>query len=73
MHIRYVTYNYMISIYCYLYLGTFYYTIANIKHENRSRTNAIQILALITSPLLKKYGPDAILDKFITELRELER
>jgi hypothetical protein len=63
----------MISIYCYLYLGTFYYTIANMKPENRSRTNAIQLLALMTSPLLNKYGPDAILDKFITELREFEK
>lgn len=56
-----------------LFAGAFYFTLGNIKPENRSHQNAIQLLALVTTPFLKKYGPDDILNEFIQELHQLER
>ena len=59
---------------CFLWiLRAFYYTIANIKPQHRSHENAIELLALITASLLKRYGPDAILDRLMSQLQELEK
>ena len=53
--------------------GVVYYTLGNIKPEHRSQLHAIQLVALVTVPLLKKYGVDAILEYFINDLKELEK
>ncbi|XP_028416974.1 uncharacterized protein LOC114541188 [Dendronephthya gigantea] len=54
-------------------LGAFYYTLANIHPEHRSQLQAIQLVALVTVPLVKKYGIDAILEPFMNDLKELEK
>lgn len=54
-------------------LGAVYYTLGNIKPEHRSQLHAIQLVALVTVPLLKKYGIDAILEHFMDDIKELEK
>ena len=56
-----------------LILGGFYYTLGNIRPENRSHKNAIQLLGLVTSKHLKKYGVAPLLDAFIQDLAQLEQ
>ncbi|EDO28047.1 predicted protein [Nematostella vectensis] len=51
----------------------FYYTLGNIKPENRSHLNAIQLLAIVTTKLLKKYGIDPTLQVIIRDLSYLEQ
>ena len=49
--------------------GAFYYTLGNIRPENRSHKNAIQLLGLISCKHLKKYGAES----FIEDLAKLEQ
>ena len=53
--------------------GAVYYTLGNIQPEDRSQLYAIQLVALVTVPLVKKYGIDAILEPFMNDLKELEK
>ena len=53
------------------FLGLFYYTIANLRPALRSTHRCIQLVAAITSPLLKQYGFDAVLKPFIDDVNQL--
>lgn len=53
--------------------GAFYYALGNIRPENRSHMNAIQLLALVNSKHLKTYGVDTILSAFMNDLQLLEQ
>ena len=53
--------------------GAVYFTLGNIKPEHRSQLYAIQVVALVMVPLLKKYGIDAILEHFMNDLNKLEK
>lgn len=55
------------------HVGGFYYTLGNIRPENRSHKNAVQLLGLVTSKHLKKYGVDALLEAFMQDLAQLEQ
>jgi len=50
-----------------------YYTLGNINPKYRSQLDAIQLLAIATSPVIKKYGIDAILEPFLDDLQYLEQ
>ena len=50
-----------------------YYTLGNISPKYRSQQDAIQLLAIATYPVIKKYGIDAILAPFLDELQYLEQ
>ena len=60
-------------IFIYFYLGVVYYTLENINPKYRSQLDAIQLLAIATSPVIKKYGIDAILEPFLDDLQFLEQ
>ena len=60
-------------IFIYFYLGVVYYTLGNINPKYRSQLDAIQLLAIATSPVIKKYGIDAILEPFLDDLQYLEQ
>lgn len=61
------------SLNCLLLTGVIYYTLGNIRSQYRSRLDAIQLLAIATSPVVKKYGIDAILEPFLDDLQYLEQ
>lgn len=48
-----------------LLVGVVYYTLGNIDPKHRSQLGAIQLLAVATSPIIKKYGIDPILQPFM--------
>lgn len=49
-------------------LGAFYFTIGNIHPKVRSKISAIQLLAVVKSTHLKKYGMNAILRPIIDDV-----
>ena len=60
-------------IFIYFYLGVVYYTLGNINPKYRSQLDAIQLLAIATSPVIKKYGIGAVLEPFLDDLQFLEQ
>jgi len=54
-------------------LGVVYYTLGNLSPKYRSQLDAIQLLAIATSPVINKYGIDAILEPFLDDLQFLEQ
>lgn len=59
-------------IFIYFYLGVVYYPLGNINPKKR-QLDAIQLLAIATSPVIKKYGIDAILEPFLDDLQYIEQ
>ena len=59
--------------FCFLFVGVVYFTLGNILPQHRSQTIAIQLLAIATNPIIKKYGIDAILEPFLEDLQKLEQ
>lgn len=51
----------------------FYYMIGNLPPELRSSQRAIQLVACVTSPLIKKYGFEPILQPFIDDVNNLTK
>lgn len=49
----------------------FYYQLANIYPEYRSKLKSIHFVAIVENKYLKKYGIDMILKPFIDELNLL--
>ena len=47
------------------FIGMFYYTLGNLRPELRSTQRSIQLIACVTSPILEKYGFEAVLRPFI--------
>ena len=56
-----------------LHVAMFYYTLANIRPEQRSNLATIQLLTVTKSEYVNKYGIDKILEPFIQEMAELEQ
>jgi hypothetical protein len=53
-------------------LALFYYSLGNISPVHRSTMKAIQLLAIMKSNVLTKYGPDVILHNFMADVKKLE-
>ena len=51
----------------------FYFNLANIRPELRSNLATIQLLTIVKSTYLNKYGIDKILEPFIQEINQLEK
>ena len=51
----------------------FYYTLDNIRQKCRSQLKSIQLWAIVKRPIINKYGINAILEHFMTDLTELEK
>ena len=49
----------------------FYYMLGNLRPELRSTHRSIQLVACVTTPILKKYGFEAVLDPFIKDVNNL--
>ena len=54
-----------------LHVGLFYYVLGNIRPKYRSMLKAIQLIALVTNPLLNEYGFEKVLSQFITDVNKL--
>lgn len=50
-----------------------YYTLGNINPKYRSQLDAIQLLAIATSPVIKKYGIGAVLEPSLDDLQYIEQ
>ena len=57
----------------YMYSALFYYILSNLEPRLRSALHGIQLVAIVTSPLLEKYGMNTILELFMTAIKELEK
>ena len=53
------------------FLGMFYYTIANLPPALRSAHRCIQLIAVISCPLLRKYGFSEVLKPFMNDVKKL--
>lgn len=71
--IRYMHTTCMLIFIVPIHLGMFYYTIANLRPELRSTHRCIRLIAVVTSPLLQKYGFGKILKPFISDVNKLNR
>ena len=58
---------------CMFNLALFYYTLSNIRPKYRSSLHTIQLIAVVTHPLLQEYGFECILEPFIKEINELRK
>jgi hypothetical protein len=56
-----------------MYAGLFYYMLGNIDPKYRSRTESIQLLTIVRTTLINKYGINKILEPLIEKLNLLER
>ena len=64
----------MVRIYVHtLYVALFYYTLGNIAPQHRANLKVIQLLAVVKTDYVTKYGIDQILEPFITGVQELEK
>ena len=52
-------------------LGLFYYIIANLRPELRSTYRCIQLISIVMSPVLIKYGFDEVLKPFVRDVNNL--
>jgi len=51
----------------------FYYTLGNFEPKYRSTLKTIQLIAVVTHPLLKEYGFECVLQPFIDDVNKLEK
>ena len=54
-------------------LAMFYFQLANLYPEYRSKLKSINLVAIVENQYLKKYGMDKILAPFIEDLKRLGR
>ena len=54
-----------------LYTGAFYFTLGNCVPKVRSKLRSIQLLALVKSTLIKKYGMNVIMKPIVEDLKRL--
>lgn len=69
---KYVQYV-VIRLQCLYILALFYYTLANFEPKYRSTLKSIQLVAVVTQPLLKEYGFARILQPFIDDMNKLRK
>lgn len=67
----YNAYVIIIHIVC-IPAGIFYYMLGNIHPKYRSNLHVIQLLCVVTTPLLHKYGINQILEPLMSDIKELE-
>ena len=53
------------------FIALFYYILANIHPKHRSSLKTIQLIAVVRYPLLKEYGFEAVLKRFINDMNKL--
>ena len=53
-------------------LGLFYYTLGNIDPKLRSTMHTIQLVTVIKTELIGKYGINEILKPFMEDIHQLE-
>lgn len=53
-------------------IGLFYYTLGNIDPKFRSTIHTIQLVAVVRTVLIEKYGIKKILQPFVDEIKLLE-
>uniref|UniRef100_A0A1X7T706 Uncharacterized protein n=1 Tax=Amphimedon queenslandica TaxID=400682 RepID=A0A1X7T706_AMPQE len=53
-------------------LGLFYYTLGNIESRHRANLDTIQLVSVVKSSYIDKYGMDTILQPFIESIQILE-
>lgn len=54
-------------------VGVFYYSIGNLPPSLRSCLHSIQLVAIVKTRFIEKYGVDKILEPFVHDLKELEK
>ena len=54
-------------------IALFYYTLGNISPKYRSMLEGIQLLSVVKSSVMEKYGPDLVLQSFMHDLHLLEQ
>ena len=54
-------------------LRLFYYSLGNIRPAFRSNLKVIQLIAVVTNPLLSQYGYDKVLEPFIRDANQLAK
>ena len=52
-------------------IGLFYYSLGNIRPALRSGLKVIQLIAIVTTPLLNEYGYDKVLEPFFRDANKL--
>ena len=52
--------------------GIFYFMLGNISPKYRSNLHTIQLLCVVRTSLLQKYGINQILEPFMSDIKELE-
>ena len=65
--------NNCIIILFFIIIGFFYYTFGNLRPCYHSTYWAIQLLSVVKSSLLVKYGPEKVLESFIAKIKEIEQ
>lgn len=65
---EYMHFNFKANV---TYIGMFNYTLGNLCPELRSTQRSIQLIACVSSPLLIKYGFEAVLKPFIDDVNIL--
>lgn len=58
---------------CKLFTAVFYYTLGNFPPLIRASLKSIQLIAIVTYPLLKQYGYEAVLKPFMEEMNSLTK
>lgn len=54
------------------YIGLFYYSLGNIDTKYRSAVHTIQLVAVVRTILIEKYGIRNILEPFVKDIIQLE-
>ena len=57
-------------LYC---IGCFYFTLGNLHPRFRSTLKAIQLIALVKTTHIKKYGVDAVLEVIVDDIEHIEK
>ena len=60
-------------IYLLVLSGIFYYQLGNISPKYRSSLRSIHLVSIAKSSIVKKYGPDKILESFMNHVKKLEQ
>ena len=53
-------------------IGLFYYTLGNINPKFRSATQTIQLLTVVRTSLIEKYGINEIFNPLLESIHQLE-
>jgi len=51
--------------------GIFYFMLGNVPPKFRSKLSAIQLVAIVETPILSIYGMDAVLQPIVDDIKKL--